>query len=111
MKVDLDERRLEGDYWVVRLTEAMKHAEDEYFHAGEVIRKGWLVVKGQWLQYTEPCYDGSTKVGRSYKLLLGDRILNVNSLVRIEKLKVTARRSGTFMLPNDEDERVLSTIH
>ena len=69
VKVDLDERRLEGDYWVVRLTEAMKQAEDEYLHAGEVIRKGWLVVKGQWLQYTEPCYGGSTKVGRSYKLL------------------------------------------
>ena len=50
VKVDLDERRLEGDYWVVRLTEAMKQAEDEYLRAGEVIRKGRLVVKGQWLQ-------------------------------------------------------------
>ena len=100
VKVDLDERRLEGDYWVVRLTEAMKQAEDEYLRAGEVIRKGWLVVKGQWLQYTDPCYDGTTKVCRSYKLLHGDRILNV-----------TATRSGTFMLPNDEDERVLSKIH
>ena len=62
VKVDLDERQLEGDYWVVRLTEAMKQAEDEYLRAGEVIRKGWLVVKGQWLQYTEPCYDGSTRL-------------------------------------------------
>lgn len=112
VKVDLDERQLEGDYWIVRLTEPMTVAEGEFNHAGEIIRKGWLVVKGQWLQFIEPCFQGSNKVGRRYKLLQGERFLNISTLVRIDKLDVVVEvTSGTFMLSNEEDERVLNSIH
>ena len=71
-------------------------ADQDFKYGVETIRYGFMVIKAQWLQY----FNTDIKGIRTYKLLPGERFLNINSLLRIEKLSMDGVGS-TFTLGAD----------
>jgi hypothetical protein len=80
VNADDDERSIEGDYWLAKLSGGAFKCPENLVHATDVFEAGWLVVRVQW-------YSLKQISQRGYVLLPEERIVPVNAIVRLLGLK------------------------
>jgi hypothetical protein len=85
------EHSLEGAYWLAWLKGKPFEAKGDELHGTDLIEKGYLVVKAQWLKLKEKNGEGGR---RSYTLLDAEVLLVVNHMVRLSGLKFEDGKGG-----------------
>ena len=70
--------------------------------SGERIEEGFLVEKGEWLQFV---WGGA----RIYKTLRGERFLNTNALARITKATLVRLLRGELQVSAAEHDRIFNS--
>jgi len=70
--------------------------------SGERIEEGFLVEKGEWLQFVWGC-------ARIYKTLRGERFLNTNTLARITKATLVCLPRGELQVSTVEHDRIFNS--
>jgi len=85
--VDASEQKLEGVYWLARLTGPAFTVPEDLVHGGQEYRDGWLVAPGQW-------YILRQKSERGYELLTPIVWIVVNHMIRLKGLEFRGSQSG-----------------
>ena len=71
-----DEQRLEGCYWLALLLGGAFECPEHLVHATDVFKAGWLVVRVRW-------YELQQVSERGYILQKEERLIPVNTIVRL----------------------------
>ena len=75
----------EGQYWLALLLDAAFPATAAMAHASDVFQEGWLIVKAKFYKYQPDAKH--PKGWRGYSLQPEERLLIVNSMLRLKDIK------------------------
>lgn len=110
VRVHEDDREIEGNFWLAKITSEMFIApEGGFVFAGEEFPADFLLVKIRWFQALSLI---SESQARPYRLLSDERCLSVMSIMRIEPvetMQVGQSRSNRFEVSAAEQLRIMES--
>ena len=90
---------IEGPYWLFLIDSEPFEMPDSMLHSTDELEEGWLVVRGRWFSLEQ-------KSPRGYKLLEAEKLVLVNTMIRLPNVIPLLYGSSTNITDSQRSSQV-----